>query len=185
MKACTEYLDEQGVKPCAHSAKEKKLLISVDASCKHNEIPYQLLYSIRGNTNDKNTGVLGRWGDGWEVAEGQHVKGVSVTSVTCTNKSIDDPCTLAPSDTWINCLNRERIHVVRGQDKGRPAWHYVLLVDDEETIRKFKELTQGANAGKHRVDLTNFGQVVKSGWGRDPPNDAKEWMREKYGPGEY
>ena len=176
-----EYLDEHGVKPCAHSAVENKLIISVGASCTHTEIPFQLLYSIRGNANDKNTGVLGGYRGGWEVADGQHIKRASVNTIACTNKSIDEPCTLGPSDTWRNIFNSERIYLVRGMDKGRPAWHYVLLVDDEETIKKFKEQTQGANAGQHTIDVTNYGQVLKSGWGRDPPNDVKDWMEENYG----
>ena len=33
MKAYKEYLDELGVQSCTHSAKEKKLFISVSASC--------------------------------------------------------------------------------------------------------------------------------------------------------
>ena len=181
VKTCMEYLDEQGVQPCAHSAKEKKLLISVSASCKHTQIPYQLLYSVRAYENDKNTGCLGRWGDGWEVTEDQHLKSATVTVIKCQNKSIDDPCTLGPRDTWRKILNQERIFVVRGVDKGRQAWHYVLLVDDDETIRKFKEQTQGPNAGKHTIDVSSYGQVLKSGWGEQPPNDVKDWMEENFG----
>ena len=181
VKAYMEYMDEQGVQPCAHSAKEKSCFITVCASCKHNEVPHRLLYSIRANTNDKNTGTMGIMKDGWEIAEGHHSKHASVFKIQCNNKSIDDPCTLGPHDTWRKILNSDRIFIVRGMDKGRQAWHYVLLVDDDETIRKFKELTQGPNAGKHTVDISNFGQVLKSGWGYDPPNDVKDWMEENYG----
>ena len=181
MKLCIGYLQEQGVKPCAHSAKEKNIFISAESSCKDSEVPYQLLNSVRSYTNDKNTGVLGGWADGWEVAKGQHIKEASVKSIQCKTKSIDGPCTLGPHDTWLKVLNSDRIFLIRGQDKGRPAWHYAVLVDDEETIRIFKELTQGENAGKNTIDITNYGQVVKSGWGKDPPNDVKEWMEEHYG----
>ena len=57
----------------------------------------------------------------------------------------------------------------------------MLLVDDDETIGKFIEQTQGPNAGKHTIDVNNYGQVLKSGWGEQPPNDIKDWMEEKYG----
>ena len=181
VKACLEYLDEHGVKPCAHSAKEKKLFISIEASCKHTEIPYQLLHSIKYYTNDKNTGILAGKKNGWEVADGQHIQSISVTSIECTNKSMDDPCTLNPGDTWRRRLNRERIYMIRGQDKGRQAWHYVLLVDDEETIRKFRDLTMGTNAGQNTLDVSDYGEVLKSGFGQDPPNDVKEWMETNYG----
>ena len=176
-----EYLHAQGVKPCVHSAKEKQLFISMTATCSHSEIPYKLLYSIRTLTNDKNTGTLGGYGSGWQVAEGQHVKEVYVSSIKCNNKSIDAPCTLGPYDTWLKVLNSDRLFLIRGEDKGRPAWHYAVLVDDEETIRQFKELTQGENAGKNTVNVEDYGQVVKSGFGRDPPNDVKDWMEEHYG----
>ena len=159
MKAYMEYLDEHGVQPCAHSAKENKCFISVTASCKHTEVPYRLLYSIRAIFNDKNTGILGGMGEGWEIAEGQHLKSASVSTIECENKSIDEACLLGPGDTWRKILNQDRIFVVRGMDKGRPAWHYVLLVDDDETISKFRELTQGPNAGKHTINVMNYGQV--------------------------
>ena len=175
MKACMEYLDEQGVQPCAHSAKEKKLFISVSASCKHNEIPYQLLYSIRANTNDKNNGVLGRMGDGWEIAEDQHFNFVYMSMIQCENKSINAPCTLKPDYTWRKRIEGERVFSVRGKDGGRPAWHYVLLVDDEETIKIFHErVKQG------RVDVADYGQVLESGWGKDPPNEVKDRMERNY-----
>ena len=180
VKACMEYLDEQGVQPCAHSAKEKQLFISVSASCKHTEVPYRLLYSIRANTNDKNTGTLGVKENGWEVAQGQHFQYMYVATIECENKSIDDPCLLGPGDTWRKILLRDRIFLLRGTDNGRPVWHYVLLVDDDETISKFRELIQGPNAGRHTVDISNYGQVLKSGEGNEPPNDVKDWIQKNY-----
>ena len=54
-------------------------------------------------------------------------------------------------------------------------------MDDEETVRKFTELTQGENAGIHTINTEDYGQVIKSGWGHDPPNDIKEWMQNYYG----
>ena len=176
-----EYLDEQGVQPCAHSAKEKECFISITASCKHTEVSHRLLYSIRALSNDKNTGILIGKEEGWEITEDQHLKWASAATIQCENKSIDDPCLLGPQETWRKLLCQERIFVVRGMDKGRPAWHYVLLVDDDETISKFRELTQGPNAGKHTINVTDYGQVLKSGWGEEPPNDIKDWMQETYG----
>ena len=52
------------------------------------------------------------------------------------------------------------------------------MVDDEETIRQFVEKTHGDNAGKHTVNVADYGQVLKSGWGEEPPNEVKEWMME-------
>ena len=63
-----------------------------------------------------------------------------------------------------------------GNDMGRPAWHYLLLVDDDDIIDQFRDQTQGTNAGKHTINWNNYGQILKSGWGEEPPNDVKEWM---------
>ena len=181
VKACVEFLDTHGVQPCAHSAKVKSIFLTMSASCKDTEVPYSLLYSIRANTTDKNTGVLGIHGDGWEVTQGQHLKTIYTTIIRCGNKSIDALCTLQSDATWTKLSNNERIFLVRGNDKGRPAWHYAQLVDDEETVRKFTELTQGENAGIHTINIGDYGQVIKSGWGHDPPNDVKDWMQKNYG----
>ena len=69
---------------------------------------------------------------------------------------------------------RERTYIVCSKDCGCPAWHYVLVVDDQDTLDKFKEKITLGN-----INVTDCGQVLKSGWGEDPPNDVQEEM-EKY-----
>ena len=180
VKQCAEFFDEQGEKPCVHSAKEKEILISVRGSCRSYEIPRQLYFTLHGCGNDKNIGTLWYWNNGKELAKDQHIKQINGLSIQCGNKSINDSCTLGQESSWSKFVLNDRIYLVRGSDRERPAWHYVLLVDDEETISKFVELTQGANAGKKTVSMDDYGQVLKSGWGQDPPNDVKEWMQKNY-----
>ena len=175
MKACKTFLDEYGVQPCGHSAKEKGILIKVRASSKSHEIPHRLFNSIRNYTNDKNTGVLASWGNDWEVAKDQHLSSVDSTALRCGVKSIEDRCVLSPDSTWQRRQQEERVYLVRGKDKGRPAWHYVLLVDDDETIKKFKEKVASGT-----VDVADYGEVLKSGWGKDPPNEVKDWIDKQY-----
>ena len=118
------------------SKREGAFYFSISFSCKSTEVPFRHIFPIRAYINDKNTGAMGRMTEGWEIAEGQHLKCVSVATIRCENKSIDGPCTLKPDYSWKRSIEGERIFLVRGKDKGRPAWHYVLLVDDEETIKK-------------------------------------------------
>ena len=148
VKQLEAFLDEQGVQPCGHSARDKGILIKVFASCRSNQVPYRLLYSIRGCANDKNNGNIFIRQNGFEVAQAQLTKLVDSTYIRCNNKSITELCTLKPGYTWHKQSASDRIFKLTGKDHGRPAWHYVLLVDDQETIDKFKELTQGENAGK-------------------------------------
>jgi hypothetical protein len=145
----------------------------VFTSCQSNQVPHRLLYSIRGCGNDKNNG---NFLDGSKLAQAQLIKNVDSTYISCKNKSITELCTLKPGDTWHKKSTSGRIFEVKGEDHGRQAWYFVLLADDQDTIDKFKELTQGQNYGKHTIDFNDYGQVLKSGWGEEPPNDVKEWI---------
>ena len=180
VKHCAEFFDEHGIKPCAHFAKEKEILISVRASCRSYEIPHQRHFTLHGCGNDKNTGSLWYWNDGKELAADQHAKQANSLLIKCGNDLIDDHCKLGQDASWSKFVLSDRIFLVRGFDQQRPAWHYVLLVDDKETIHKFIELTMGANAGKNTTNMNDYGVVLKSGWGHDPPNDVKEWMKKNY-----
>ena len=181
IKALVEFLDEKGIQPCGHSAKDKGILMKVFASCKTNEVACKLAYSIRGTENDKNSGALSCGPSGKEVGKAQHVQILDATVIRCDNKDINGKCALNPGDTWQKWSMNQRIFLVRGNDKGRQAWHYLLIVDDDDIIDQFKDHTQGPNAGKHTINCNNYGQVVKSGWGEVPPNDVKDWMEKNYG----
>ena len=176
VKECMEFIDEQEVGPCGHVAKEKGILVKVFASCLSNEIPMELAFSTHCAQNDKNLGSLS-YTIGLrskEIHEGQHLSGQDFTCVRCNNK-INEPCTMAPGSTWQRWSTAERLFIVRGKDRGQPAWHYVLLVDDEDTITAFHKKTN-----KGSLDVANYGKVIKSGWGQDPPNDLREQMQRTY-----
>ena len=167
-KACMRFLENHGVQPCGHSAKAKCILMKVYASCQPTEVPAALAFSARCAENDKNTCVLSytlRDLKGNEIFNGQHTCGVDFTKIRC-NKSIKEKCTLPPEHTWQKFDEGKRIFKVKGNDKGRPAWQYVLVVDDEETIRLYNEKTQGENTGVHTVNSEDYGVVLKSGWGK-------------------
>ena len=180
VKECCQYLDEQGVRPCGHSAAEKGILLKVYASCMPQQAAATHCFSIHGTTNDKNIGWMAYYVDGKKLRDGQNTFGFNFTQVRCSKKWIEDPCTLSPDFTWQRFSEKDRIFLVRGNDHGRPAWHYVLLVDDDKTIKIFKERTQGAAAGTESIDVAGYGQILKSGWGKDPPNDIKDWIQQHY-----
>ena len=68
------------------------------------------------------------------------------------------------------------MYLVRGKDRGKPAWHYVLLVDDEDTINLFKKTVASGT-----VDVADYGQVLESGWGADPPNEVVDKIDKRFG----
>ena len=114
-----------------------------------------------------------------KLRETQHSYAIDFTIIRC-NAKFEESCTLSPDFTWQKRSESNRIYLVRGVDHGRPAWHYVLLIDDEETLRIFKEKTQGSEAGKHAIDVSKYGQVLKSGFGKEPPNEVTDWIHKSY-----
>ena len=65
----------------------------------------------------------------------------------------------------------ERIYLVRGKDRGKQAWLYVLV--KKALLPLFSRWTKGGS-----VDVADFGRVLKSGWGKDPPEDIRKSIRE-------
>jgi len=175
--ACREFLDEAGIQPCGHSAKKMGILLKVRTSSRSHEVPYTMYYSVRGRGNDKNTGALFVRGNGFEVEQGQHIRNLDNTVVTCKKGlSHSDPCLLPNDFTWHKKNEGDRVYLVRGKDKGMECWHYLLVVDDDETIEMFHAKIRSGN-----IDVNDFGEVIKSGWGQDPPNEVREWIDQKYG----
>lgn len=181
VKDLKEFLDEHEVQPCGHSAREKGILMKVKASCEPNRVPFCLLNSVRANENDKNNSMLRNFSNGWQVAEGQHLYSVDPTLLQCGKKSIDGCCALSLTHTWQRQSINERVHFVKGKDKGRRAWYYILLTDDEDVIRQFHERVNNSSRRKLGLaDIARFGKVLKSGRGREPPNEVRDWIEKEY-----
>ena len=173
VKEAMVFMDEQDVGPCGHAAKEKGILVKVYASCQANEIPAELAFSTHCAKNDKNIGTVFYLSDE-DIHDGQHTRRLDFTVIRCKSK-IDEPCTMAPGSTWHQWSTAQRTWKVRGRgkDRGQPAWLYILLADDEDTIREFHE-KEGS------LDVFNYGQVLKSGFGQDPPEETHKWLKENY-----
>jgi hypothetical protein len=80
--------------------------------------------------------------------------------------------------SWVDQLAKVRdgdlVYLIRGKDAGRPAWHYVQI--DGMKLRAFKRaLATGS------LDVSQYGEILKSGWGEDPPGDIVKWVKDRYG----
>ena len=167
MESCKEFLDEVGVQPCGHSARKKGIKLKVWCSCQPDQIGSSLIYSARGNGNDKNTGSK-YVKPGNSIAPDQTTCGVDFTEITC-GKTPEVECALIPTFTFREKNIVKRIRIVRGKVEGRrPAWHIVLLVDDLKVIREFEE--------KDHMDVADYGKVIKSGWGQVLPQQVRDWL---------
>ena len=175
VRDCMEFLDEQGVQPCGHKAREKGILIKIIASCKSYQIPTEYRHLVSGAYNDKNSGGI-RFRRFKQLLETQTMYHIDPSELQCSNNTITEPCTLQPGYTWRKEEEGRRVYLVRGKDRGRPVWHYVLVVDDEDTLDNFKEKVKSG-----RFDVADYGRVLHSGWGKDPPTDIRERIKDEYG----
>ena len=66
----------------------------------------------------------------------------------------------------------ERFYLVRGKESGRAAWHYVLV--KKHLLGLFLKLTNGGS-----VNVADFGDVLRSGWGEDPPEGTRDKILEE------
>ena len=64
----------------------------------------------------------------------------------------------------------EYVYLVRGTDRGKPAWHYVQ-VDKLKLPLFLKKIDSGT------IDVKDFGVIIFSGWGKDPPEDIVEKIK--------
>ena len=169
MRELAYFLDDVGVQPCGHSARKENILLGVQASCKSHQIPHTLLYSARGCGNDEDTGQLYDKHCGYEVVQGQNTSQINNTTITCKKgASFADPCLIASDFTWDKQRENERIRLVTGKNRGRDAWRYVFLHDNDETEQLFEDKLGG------NMTLSDYGCVFKSGWGKDPPEELQQ-----------
>ena len=65
----------------------------------------------------------------------------------------------------------ERIYLFRGKDRGKPAWHYVLV--EKALLPLLLRRTNGDS-----LDVADFGLILESGWGKDPPENVRTNINE-------
>lgn len=79
----------------------------------------------------------------------------------------------------------ESLYIIRGKDKGRSAWHYILVPYDHVASLR------GQRSGD-TLDITKYGRVIEyrdengtlqklSEWGQDPPKETQKWIEAEYG----
>ena len=65
------------------------------------------------------------------------------------------------------------VYLVRGKDRNRDAWHYILVSKLKLSIFLTK-IKEGS------LDIAHYGQVLHSGWGRNPPEHITEAVKKEY-----
>lgn len=71
-------------------------------------------------------------------------------------------------------MKAELIYLVKGVDAGRNAWYYVLV--DRLKVQLFlKALNDDI------IHLENYGQILFSAYGDEPPSNVTNQLKEEYG----
>ena len=79
----------------------------------------------------------------------------------------------ASRDDHIYRRSHKLVYLVRGVDQGRKAWHYVL-------IHRHKKEKFLAAIKSGTIDIAEYGMVIASGWGENPPQDLVRKIEEEY-----
>ncbi|QKX02080.1 hypothetical protein [Wolbachia endosymbiont of Dirofilaria (Dirofilaria) immitis] len=79
--------------------------------------------------------------------------------------------------SFVDVTRRSRsdlIYLVRGKDRGRSAWHYVLIDKDKREMFLAKSRTGS-------MDVADYGEILYSGWGENPPQGIVDKINEEFG----
>ena len=171
---CTETLDNKlGIPPCGHKARERGVLIKLYTACQGNQKASEPCLSTDGTYVDANRDTL--WFRCANLTEHQTTMIADFTKLVCCK----DPGSPCPAEDafknwkWDDAVSGEmgrNIYIVRGEYRGRPAWHYVLLSSgDEEHVQGFEEQSRTGT-----IDVADWGYIIVSGWGEDPPHNIRD-----------
>ena len=172
-----------GIGACGHQARQHGILMKIGTSCLSDQTASDTCYSsnIVVLTSDGKLSYFIRK----DVGPTQTTLFMDCTKVRCFSKT-EDPCRLGHIPSTIrwnwkqltikdkrDCLN-DRLLIVRGTDRGRQVWHFVLVFEHQ-----LEEFHAAVRTGT--IDVADYGHVVASGWGEDPPAETKKlWTT--YGP---
>jgi hypothetical protein len=68
----------------------------------------------------------------------------------------------------------ELVWLVKAGDQGRPCWYYVQV--EKAKLELFKARLKGGP-----FPLTEYGVILYSGWGKEPPEDIQKAIKEQFG----
>ena len=66
------------------------------------------------------------------------------------------------------------IYLSQGYFNGRPTWHYLK-------VNKLKLPLLLKDAKKGEIDVVDYGNILFSGFGANPPDEVKDFVQRKYG----
>ena len=177
---CAKCLDEMGIGACGHQTIEEGMLFKVFTSCQPNQkamLQRFVKEAISFYDDSIHCYIIK------EFSNSQIAYGCDFTQTMCMQtKGLSASCQLPdiPSQCawkWVDIVNidstkrpADRVKLVRGTDRGREVWQYVLV--EKELEENFSEATATGP-----VDVSDYGYLIQQGWGKDPPKDYSDSLQ--------
>ena len=121
---CAKFLDEQGVKPCEHSAREKGILLKVAASCEAGQNSAELVFTTRAMELEEHGCVY--HSPGKKLRARQHTYVVDFTRVRCGLEE-EEKCKISTDTTWSTAGEV----IDHPQSLTNQGWSYSMLPETE------------------------------------------------------
>ena len=171
VRDCAEILDETGLPSCGHHLRENGILLKVFCACRADELARMNSFCQEGLFTENDKEFL-FYNLPKQLSPEQNSTGRSFLDIRCSKRA-GETCEIDAGNTWADFFKGSLVYLVRGKDRDRPAWHYVLV--DKEKEARFKEKVASGN-----VDVAKFGKVLHSGWGKDPPDDIRRKIKLRF-----
>ena len=165
IKDCVKKLDALGIPSCGHHTRKQGILLGLCSSCGADENATALCYITESHKiSDKLKNSMVTFYNK-RLSSGQTTKWIGFGRIRCSRQPATETCEIDSTCTWEDrILKSHLVYLVRSKDRGRNTWCYVLVDEDKEEVYKTK-IRSG------RIDVSNYGTVLYSGWGQDPPKD--------------
>ena len=168
---CVKKMDEIGIPSCGHHAREQGILLKVFSSCQEDEEATIGAYSKAAGNNEKKGTVTFSVK---QLDSGQNACCGDFRHIYCRKKA-SEQCEISSNSTWEDrIINCSLVYLVRGTDKERPAWYYVL-------VDKAKQVEFKIQLKADTINLEKFGKILNSGYGIGPPDDVTTKIKRKFG----
>ena len=168
-------LDELGIPSCGHHTREQEILLKVFASCRKNQKAAMSSYTKKQASINENDDKYVYYPVGPIDSDQDGVLGDFI-KIRCNKKHTEQCQVIQPKSRWVDRVyNGVFLYLVRGNNRGKPVWLYVLV--DEEKESAFNEKVATGN-----INVTDYGEKIESGWGKDPPQSVKDIFDRRFDP---
>ena len=176
VRECAKTLDSLHIPPCGHRARENGALIRVFPSCRPDQEAAEPGYSVEGVKVKDDASIT------HSLKQLTHQKPLVLnsTKLVCC-RGPDSPCPKATFQhlTWENAVDRStNLQLVKRREGQRDMWYYLLLHRAGDVYR---EEFQSHYRRDPSLRLSDWGYILESGQGRNPPQEVKDkvkrWIR--------